>query len=130
MAIHESGEDYLEAVLMLSKKMPVVRSIDLAMHMSVTKPSVSRAVSILKGDGLLEMGDDGALKLTADGLGIAESVYERHELFRGFLLHIGVEPETAEADACRLEHDISELTFEKLRNYITQNKLTIEDESN
>lgn len=128
MAIHESGEDYLEAVLMLSKKMPVVRSIDLAMHLAVTKPSVSRAVSILKGDGLLEMGDDGALKLTSDGLSIAESIFERHELFRGFLLHIGVEPETAGADACRLEHDISELTFEKLRTYIRQNNLTVEDE--
>lgn len=119
MAIHESGENYLEAVLMLSQSSPVVRSIDIASHMGVTKPSVSRAVSILKSEGLLEMGDDGALTLTEKGLAIAKTMYERHELFRRFLIHLGVDEEAAAEDACRIEHDISEQTFMKFRDFIS-----------
>jgi len=123
MAIHESGENYLEAIFILGKKSPLVRSIDLAGFLGVTKPSVSRAVSILKTDGFLEMGLDGSLKLTEQGHKIAQTMFERHELFTEFLKKIGVDEDTAAEDACRMEHVVSEKTFAKLREFIDNVKI-------
>lgn len=120
MALHKSGEDYLEAVLILGGETPCVRSIDLAAYLGVTKPSVSRAVSILKNDGLLLMEPGGELKLTPAGLEVASSMYERHKLLKAFLIHIGVSPDVAAGDACRMEHVISEESFLKLREYAKQ----------
>lgn len=117
MAIHESGQDYLEAILILSEKSPMVRSIDIAAFLGVTKPSVSRAMAILKNGGLVEMGFDGALKLTESGYAIAASMYERHQFLTEFLTSLGVNRQTATEDACRMEHVISEESFRKLREY-------------
>lgn len=117
MVIHESGENYLEAILILGGEGAMVRSIDVAAFLGVTKPSVSRAMTILKNGRLVEMEPDGALKLTPDGLAIASSMYERHKLLTEFLVLLGVRRETAAEDACRMEHVISEETFQKLREY-------------
>ncbi len=117
MAIHESGEDYLEAILILGSTSPMVRSIDVAAFLGVTKPSVSRAMSILRSDGLVEMAGDGALTLTDAGRAIAESMYERHRFLTQFLTDLGVNAETAAEDACRMEHIISEESFLKLREH-------------
>ena len=120
MAIHESGEDYLEAILILGDASPFVRSIDVAAFLGVTKPSVSRAMSILKADGLVEMAGDGALTLTDAGREIAERMYERHKFFTTFLTSLGVDKEVAAEDACRIEHVISEESFRKLREHLEQ----------
>lgn len=117
MAIHQSGEDYLEAILILGKQSPMVRSIDVAAFMGVTKPSVSRAMSILKAGALVEMAEDGALTLTAAGQEIADRMYERHKFLTAFLTSLGVEPEVAAEDACRMEHVISDESFQKLREH-------------
>lgn len=117
MTIHESGEDYLEAILILGEESAFVRSIDVAAFLGVTKPSVSRAMTILRNNALVEMGADGALSLTADGRRIAESMYERHRFFTDLLTHLGVDRDVAAEDACRLEHVISEESFQKLREH-------------
>ena len=117
MAIHQSGEDYLEAILVLGKQSPMVRSIDVAAFMGVTKPSVSRAMSILKAGALVEMAEDGALTLTESGREIAERMYERHRFLTAFLTSLGVEAEIAAEDACRMEHVISDESFQKLREH-------------
>ena len=117
MAIHQSGEDYLEAILVLGKQSPMVRSIDVAAFMGVTKPSVSRAMSILKAGMLVEMAEDGALTLTESGREIAERMYERHKFLTAFLTSLGVAPEVAAEDACRMEHVISDESFQKLREH-------------
>ena len=119
MAIHESGEDYLEAIFVLSGQLNFVRSIDVAAFLGVTKPSVSRAMSILRADGYVNMVPDGELRLSEKGLATARQVYERHELLTEFLIDLGVSRETAAEDACRMEHVISEESFEKLREYAT-----------
>ena len=113
--IQESGEMYLETILVLSKKLPNVRSIDVANYMNYSKPSVSRGVGILKEDGHVIMDDSGFLTLTESGRAIAEKIYERHLVLTDLLERIGVTPETAAADACRVEHVISDETFEKLK---------------
>ena len=118
MKIHASGEDYLEAVLILQKKQGMVRSIDLARHMGFSKPSVSHAVGVLKSGGFLTVDDDGFLHLTAIGLGIAEKIYERHRFLSKYLMKIGVSEETALTDACRIEHVISEESFDKLKEFV------------
>ncbi len=115
--IQESGEMYLETILVLSKKLANVRSIDVANHMNYSKPSVSRGVGILKEDGYVIMDDSGFLTLTQAGKAIAEKIYERHLLLSDILERIGVTPETAVKDACRIEHVISDETFEKLKEY-------------
>lgn len=113
--IQESGEMYLETILILSKQLPNVRSIDVANYMNYSKPSVSRGVGILKEDGHVIMDDSGFLTLTDSGRAIAEKIYERHLVLTDLLERIGVTPETAAADACRVEHVISDETFEKLK---------------
>lgn len=117
MAIQESGEMYLETILILSKTQSMVRSMDVAAYMNFSKPSISRAVSILKKDGYVNMDKDGALTLTDAGRAIAESIYERHVLLTDFLTGLGVDPKVAAEDACRMEHDISRETFEALKRH-------------
>ena len=117
MALHQSGEDYLEAILVLREKNGVVHSIDVAQHLGYSKPSVSRAVSLLKGDGYLIMERDGRLELTETGVEVARNIYERHRFLRQWLIHLGVSSETAEDDACKIEHNISDETFQCLKRY-------------
>ena len=104
MVLHESGEDYLEAILVLRQQKGHVRSIDVAQHLGFSKPSVSRAVSILKANGYLTMEKDGRLELTPQGEYEAQRVYERHRFLSEWLVMLGVSPEVAAADACRLEY--------------------------
>lgn len=117
MAIQESGEMYLETILILSKTQPMVRSMDVAAYMNYSKPSISRAIGILKKDGYVNMDTDGALTLTPAGRAIAESIYERHVLLTQFLIRLGVDPEVASTDACKMEHDISPETFEAMKRH-------------
>ena len=118
MKIHASGEDYLEAVLILQKKQGMVRSIDLARHMGFSKPSISHAVGVLKNGGFLTVDEDGFLHLTAIGREVAEKIYERHRFFTEQLVAAGVDLETAEQEACRMEHAISEDSFQKLKEKV------------
>jgi len=115
MKLYASGEDYLEAVLVLQRKQGMVRSIDLARHMGFSKPSISHAVGVLKNGGFLTVDEDGFLHLTAIGREIAEKIYERHLFFMEQLVAAGVDPKTAEADACRIEHIISDESFDRLK---------------
>ena len=118
MKIHASGEDYLEAVLILQKKQGMVRSIDLARHMGFSKPSISHAVGVLKNGGFLTVDEDGFLHLTAIGREVAEKIYERHLFFTEQLVAAGVDLETAEQEACRMEHAISDTSFQKKKKKI------------
>ena len=115
MKLYASGEDYLEAILVLQKKLGMVRSVDVARHMEVSKPSVCHAVATLRDGGFLTMGEDHFLHLTDVGREVAERIYERHRFFTEQLIAAGVDPKTAEADACRIEHTISQDSFEKIR---------------
>lgn len=123
MKIYASGEDYLEAVLVLQKKKVMVRSVDLARHMGFSKPSISHAVGVLKNGGFLTVDEDGYFHLPKDGRKVAEKIYERHQFFTEQLVAVGVDRETAERDACRIEHAISEEAFQKL-------KASVEKQSN
>ena len=120
MEIYASGEDYLEAILMLQKKNGMVRSIDLDRHMEVSKPSVSHAVKTLREGGFLTMDKDYCLHLTDIGHEVAEKIYERHRFFTEQLIAAGVDPKTAEADACRIEHIISDESFDRLKEAAEQ----------
>ncbi len=117
MKIHESAENYLEAILMIQKEKGSVRSIDVAHKLSFSKPSVSRAVSLLRENGYINMGRDGLLELTDEGRAIAESMYERHTFISRWLMSLGIPEEIAIEDACRIEHDISAITFQKLKEH-------------
>ena len=118
-----SGEDYLEAILVLKKKLGMVRSVDVARHLEVTKPSVCHAVATLREGGFLTMDSDYFLHLTDVVLEVAEQIYEKHRFFTDRLIEAGVDPETAERDACRMEHVISQESFERLRDaYKTKNE--------
>ena len=116
--LRASGEDYLEAVLMLQKKNGMVRSIDLARHMEVSKPSVSRAGAILQEGGFLTVDSDYFLHLTEAGREVTEKIYERHQFFTEQLVAAGVDQETAEQEACRMEHAISDTSFQKLKEKV------------
>ncbi len=119
MAIRESGEDYLETILILHKRTGFVRSIDVANELGYSKPSISRAVGILKSYGYIEVKPGGQIILTESGKEKAESVYGRHLLLRKFLTEtLGVSEENAEEDACRIEHILSEETYTKLKSFI------------
>ena len=117
-----SGEDYLEAILVLQKKMGMVRSVDVARHLEVSKPSVSHAVTTLKEGGFLTMDDDFFLHLTDLGREVAEQTYEKHRFFMDLLTKAGVDPASAERDACRMEHVISQKSFEHLRDAYNSHK--------
>ena len=115
MKLHASGEDYLETILVLHKKTGMVRSVDVARHMEVSKPSVCHAVATLRDGGFLTMDEDHFIHLTDVGREVAEKIYERHCFFTEQLIAAGVDPETAENDACRMEHVISTESFEKIK---------------
>lgn len=118
MKLHASGEDYLEAILILQKKTGMVRSVDLARHMGFSKPSISHAVGVLKDGGYLLVDGDGYLHLTDAGKAVAEKIYERHRFLKEMLTGLGVPQETAEEDACRIEHVISEVSFQSLKGLL------------
>lgn len=122
MSLGKSGEDYLEAVLMIQKKKGMVRSVDLARHMNYSKPSISHAVGILRNGGFLTMDNDGYLHLTDIGLEVAEKIYERHQFFTSHLIDLGVTAEQAEQDACRIEHVISEESYQVLKKAVQDRK--------
>lgn len=115
MRLLESGEMYLETILILSQKIGAVRSLDIAEYMNYSKPSISRAVGLLKNDGYIAVDKDGFITLTEKGSKIAEKIYERHTLLTEFLVRLGVDPKTAAEDACKIEHDISDASFEAIK---------------
>ena len=120
MKLHAAGEDYLEAILVLQKKQGMVRSVDVARYMEVSKPSVCHAVATLRDGGFLTMDEDHFLHLTDVGREVAERIYERHCFFTEQLIAAGVDPKTAEADACRIEHIISDESFDRLKEVAAQ----------
>lgn len=117
MQIHQSAEDYLETILMLSQRMGKVRSIDVVNELGFTKASVSIAMKKLRENGYVETDANGLLTLTPEGLEIAARVYERHRVLSDLLMALGVSAETARADACRIEHDLSDETWEKIKQH-------------
>jgi len=118
MEIHESAEDYLEKILMLKKEKGYVRSIDIANMMGYSKPSISIAMKHLRENGYITMDKDNLINLTDAGREVAERIYFRHQTLMAFLEKLGVSRENAEKDACKIEHDISEESFEKLRAFV------------
>ena len=122
MKTNESAENYLETILMLKKEKGAVRSIDIVHQMEFTKPSVSRAMALLREKGQITMDKEGWIELTDDGREIAERIYERHLLMTEWLIALGVSPDVAAEDACRIEHDISEDTFRQLKAHIQKHQ--------
>ena len=120
MALQESGEMYLESIHVLSRRSPHVRSVDISDYMGYSKPSVSRAVGILKSGGYILVDDDGFITLTDAGRQIAEKIYERHTLLSALLIRLGVDEKTAAEDACKLEHAISDASFAAIKRYVNQ----------
>ena len=120
MALHESAEMYLETIYELSQKQPYVRSIDVAETMGYSKPSVSRAVSLLKQGGYLLMDKDGFLTLTDSGIAIAQKIFERHTVLSRMLISLGVSKDAAVEDACKIEHVISDETFAAIKAHLDQ----------
>ena len=118
MKIQESAENYLEAIFILKKRKGYVRSIDIATELGYSKPSVSRAMKLLRENSYVTVEADGTIHLTPAGEGIAEQMYERHRFLSRFLMDLGLDEQTAKEDACRIEHVISEDTFERLKEYI------------
>lgn len=118
MSIQESGEMYLESILVLSKEKPSLRAIDLSEYMGFSKPSVSRALGLLKSGGFVTVNEQGFLTLTNEGKAVAEKIYERHTVITSFLELIGVDKETASQDACKMEHVISDESLLALKNQI------------
>lgn len=121
MKIQESAENYLETVLMLRQRKGFVRSIDIANEMGFSKPSVSIAMKNLKENGYITIDDGGMIFLTDKGREIAEKTYERHTLFTEWLIRLGVSPDVAAEDACRMEHAVSEESFAAIKNFVQQN---------
>ena len=120
MELHESGEMYLETILVLKNRFGYVRSIDIANEMGVSKPSVSRAVGLLKDNGYITFDPNGMILLTDSGNGVAVKIYERHNILTKFLTSIGVSAETASRDACKIEHVISDETFSLLKKQMNE----------
>ncbi|MCQ4022441.1 MULTISPECIES: metal-dependent transcriptional regulator [unclassified Ruminococcus] len=125
MRLQESGEMYLETIYILSKKHGAVRSIDVGEYMGFSKPSVSRAIGILKNGGYVTSNSDGFLLLTDVGLEVAHKIYERHTMLTNFLMYLGVSEKTAETDACKIEHYISDETFEAMKQHAKKYKKEI-----
>ena len=120
MALQESGEMYLETIYVLGKANTHVRSVDISEHMGYSKPSVSRAVHLLEENGYIEIDGDGFITLTADGKAVAEKIFERHTVISGMLMRLGVDPETAADDACKIEHAISDASFEAIKRHMQE----------
>ena len=121
MHLQESGEMYLESIYVLSAEKSVVRSIDVGEYLGYSKPSVSRAIGLLKEGGYVTVGADGHLVLTDEGLDIAKKIYERHTTLTSFLVALGVDEKTASDDACRIEHDISDESFNAIKRHVEKN---------
>lgn len=122
MALLESGENYLEAILMLSREKDGVHAIDIVNELNFSKPSVSIMLKKLKDEGYIEIDSNSHIHLLPSGLEIAEKILERHELLTKILIDLGVEPKTAEDDACKIEHDLSKETFEAIKKYYNKQK--------
>ena len=122
MALQESGEMYLETILILSRKNGYVRSVDISEYMNYSKPSVSRAVGLLKKDEFITVNEEGHIHLTDNGRALAEKILNRHTILTDLLVRLGVSRETASNDACRIEHVVSDETFEAIRNHLLQQK--------
>lgn len=121
MKIQESAEDYLEAILYLSEKKDFVRAIDVVRHLNISKPSVSVYLKTLKANGYIEIDSNGHLSLTDEGMAIANKVYDRHKTLAKLFMKLGVDEETARKDACRVEHDLSDVTFDALKEHLFKN---------
>ena len=121
--MHESGEMYLETIYVLSQKSDSVRSIDICEYMGYSKPSVSRAVGLLKKDGHITVDGKGYISLTDSGLKIAQNIFERHTIIMNTLLKLGIDEETADNDACKIEHVISDRTFSAIKDFYYKNKI-------
>ena len=121
MEIHESAENYLETILMLKERQGQVRSIDIVNHLGYTKPSISVAMKRLRENGYIEMDHEGYISLTDSGMEAARRIYTRHKWLTKFLVKLGVNEKTAETDACKMEHDVSDETFRKLREHAMEN---------
>lgn len=119
MKLQESGENYLETILMLKEKRGFVRSVDIAKELGFSKPSISRAMSLLKENGYITMDEDNFISLTPAGEEVAKQIYERHELLSQWLMRLGVSKETALQDACKMEHVISAESFEKIKAHVS-----------
>ena len=117
MHLQESGEMYLETILVLSRRLNKVRSVDVAEEMGYSKPSVSRAVGILRQGGYIHVAEDGGITLTESGQAVAEKIYERHRLLTSFLVKLGVDEKTAAEDACKMEHVISDASMEAIKRH-------------
>ena len=117
MKIQESAEDYLESILIIGEKKEFVRAIDIVNHLGISKPSVSVYLKNLRENGYVNINDKGHLSLTEKGLGIAEKIYERHKILSSVLMSLGIDEETALKDACKIEHDLSDVTFEAIKKY-------------
>lgn len=120
MEIHQSAEDYLECILRLSKTKPVVRSIDIAVDMNYSKPSISVAMKNLRLNGYINVDKSGFITLTDMGKEVAEKIYERHLLLTDWLVFLGVSPEVAAEDACKIEHDLSPESYEAIKNHVRE----------
>ncbi len=121
MHLAASGEMYLETIYVLSKTLGEVHSVDISEHMGYSKPSVSRAIGLLKKGGYVEMAENGALTLTPTGFEVASKIFERHTVLSAFLMHLGVDAETAADDACKMEHDISDASLEAIKAFVKKN---------
>ena len=124
MEIHQSAEDYLEAILMIKERKGYVRSIDVANQLKVSKPSVSYATKRLRENGYISFNEDGMISLTDEGMSIASKIYTRHKVLTDFFIHLGIDEETAAEDACKIEHDLTEKTFDALWKHAYQQNLT------
>ncbi len=123
MKLYESAENYLETILRLEKERGAVRSIDIATALSFSKPSVSRAVNLLKDDAYIQVDRQGYITLTDKGRAVAERIYERHLLLTRYFIALGVDEETAQFDACRVEHDLSDITFQKIKEHVERTQM-------
>lgn len=123
MNLQESGEMYLETILVLSEKKNDVRSIDICEEMGFSKPSISRAIHLLKDGGYLDIDENGYITLTDIGREVAEKIYERHKVLTALFMAIGVDEDTASEDACRIEHVISDKTFEAIKNHMKEHNM-------
>ncbi len=129
MRLQESGQMYLETIFVLSGQKPMVRSIDVGEYMGYSKPSVSRAIGLLKSGGFVTVDDDGALHLTESGRAVAEKIYERHTILTKMLIGLGVDPKVAAEDACKMEHVISDESFSAIKYHIAHDAAHIHPES-
>ncbi|MBQ6948012.1 MAG: metal-dependent transcriptional regulator [Clostridia bacterium] len=120
MNLLESGEMYLETIWLLSRKQPRVRSVDVSEYMGFSKPSVSRAIGILKKGEYITVAEDGGIRLTEAGKSVAEKIYERHTVLTNLLIKLGVDEATAAEDACKMEHDISDQTLDAIKAFVTE----------